>query len=129
VRSRHLLLIAAGLVLTPALAFAAPSEANFLASCGACHQPTGMGIPGAFPALAGNAFVQGPAGPVISTVLGGRGGMPAFKGDLDDANLASVLSYIRTAWGNKASLVEPADIAAVRTGAAGPADKAIGAPH
>jgi cytochrome c6 len=129
VRGRRLCLLAAGVFAAPALALAAPSEANFLASCSACHQPTGLGVPGAFPALAGNALVQGPAGPVIATVLNGRGGMPAFKGDLDDATLSSILSYVRTAWGNKGGPVEPADIAAVRTGAAPAPDKTIGAPH
>ena len=127
--SKRLCLLVAGLLSVPALAMAAPSEANFLASCSACHQPTGMGIPGAFPALAGNALVQGPAAPVIATVLNGRGGMPAFKGDLDDATLSSIVSYVRTAWGNKASLVEPTDIAAVRTGGAPAPDKTMGAPH
>lgn len=126
---KGLFLAVAGLMSVPALAFAAPSEAGFASACSACHQPTGMGIPGAFPALAGNAFVQGPAGPVIATVLNGRGGMPAFKGDLDDAALSGVLSYIRTAWGNKASLVEPADVAAVRTGGTPAPDKTMGAPH
>jgi mono/diheme cytochrome c family protein len=107
-------LAAIAALAVPALAFAQPSEANFLASCSACHQATGMGIPGAFPALAGNAFVQGPAQPVIATVLNGRGGMPTFKGDLDDATVASILSYVRTAWGNKGTPVTAADVAAIR---------------
>jgi mono/diheme cytochrome c family protein len=127
--SKLVCLTAAALLSVPALALAAPSEAGFAAACSACHQPTGLGIPGAFPALAGNAFVLGPPAPVIATVLNGRGGMPAFKGDLDDAALAGVLSYVRTAWGNKASLVEPPDVAAVRTGGTPAPDKTIGAPH
>ena len=36
-------------------------EALFKENCAACHQPDGKGVPGAFPALAGNSFVQGPA--------------------------------------------------------------------
>lgn len=127
--SQRLCLLAAGVLSVPAVALAAPSEAGFTAACSACHQPTGLGIPGAFPALAGNAFVLGPPAPVIATVLNGRGGMPAFKGDLDDAALAGVVSYVRTAWGNKASLVEPPDVAAVRAGAAPAPDKTMGAPH
>ncbi len=127
--SKRLFMAVAGLISVPAMALAAPSEAGFTAACAACHQPTGLGIPGAFPALAGNAFVQGPAAPVIATVLNGRGGMPAFKGDLDDAALAGVVSYVRTAWGNKASPVEPADVAAVRTGGPPVPDKTMGAPH
>ncbi len=122
---RSAILAAAILMAAPALAMAAPSEANFLASCSACHQPTGMGIPGAFPALAGNPFAQGPAEPVIATVLNGRGGMPAFKGDLDDAAIASILSYVRTAWGNKGAPVEAADVAAVRSGVAPAPEKTL----
>jgi mono/diheme cytochrome c family protein len=112
------LALAAAVLAAPALALAAPSEANFLANCSACHQATGKGIPGAFPALAGDAFVQGPATPVIATVLNGRGGMPTFKGDLDDATIASILSYVRTAWGNTGTPVEAADVAAVRASSA-----------
>jgi len=108
---------------TPALA--APGEDGFAASCAACHQPTGKGIPGAFPALAGNAFVQGPAGPVIDTVLNGRGGMPAFKGDLDDAALADVVTYIRSAWSNTGGPVAAADVAAVRSGGSAAPPKKI----
>jgi cytochrome c6 len=106
-------------------ALAAPGEALFMANCSACHQPSGKGIAGAFPALAGNPFVQGPATPVISTLLDGRGGMPTFKGDLDDPMLAAVLTYIRSAWGNTAGPVAPDEVAAIRAGTAPPPPKSI----
>ena len=106
---------ACALLLAPAAAFAAPpGESVFADNCAACHQPTGKGVPGAFPALAGNKFVLGQPAPVISTVLNGRGGMPAFKSELTDLQLAQVVSYIRTGWGNKAPVVTPAQVIGVR---------------
>jgi cytochrome c6 len=106
-------------------AWAGAGEDMFAANCSACHQPTGKGIPGAFPALAGNPFVQGPPDLVIATVLNGRGGMPTFKGDLDDATLAAILTYVRSAWGNTAAPVAPADVALIRSGTAPPPPKSI----
>lgn len=92
-------------------------QAVFAANCAACHQVSGAGIPGAFPALKGNAFVQGEAGKVVATVLTGRGGMPSFAQTLDNAQLALVLSYVRSAWGNKADAVSADDVEAVRIAA------------
>jgi cytochrome c6 len=87
----------------------------FAKNCAACHQATGLGIPGAFPALKGNVFAQGDPAIVIATVLKGRAGMPAFAASLDDEKLASVLTYVRSAWGNKAAAVATADVATVRS--------------
>ena len=92
-------------------------QAAYLDNCAACHQPTGLGIKGAFPALAGDPFVLGPADQVIGTVLNGRGGMPAFRDELSDEQLAAAISYIRTGWTNKAKPVSAADVAAARTSA------------
>ena len=89
-------------------------KAVFAANCAACHQATGAGIPGAFPALKGNRFAQGDADAVIATVLMGRGGMPTFAESIDDAQLAQVISYIRQAWGNQAEPVSPQAVQAVR---------------
>jgi cytochrome c6 len=80
---------------------------TFMDNCSACHQATGKGIPGAFPALAGNKFVQGDPKLVVTTLLNGRGGMPTFRDELNDAQIASVLSYVRSAWGNTAKPVTP----------------------
>ncbi|MDB5457811.1 MAG: cytochrome [Caulobacter sp.] len=93
---------------------ATPPQALFMDNCSACHQPTGKGVTGAFPALAGNPFVQGDPALVSVTVLNGRGGMPAFKDDLTDADLAAVLTYVRSAWGNKAKPVTVAQVRAAR---------------
>jgi mono/diheme cytochrome c family protein len=98
----------------PVVALAAPPQTTFMDNCSACHQATGKGIKGAFPALAGSPLVQGDPAIVTATVLNGRAGMPAFKDDLTDIELAGVLTYIRTSWGNKGKPVSIADVKTVR---------------
>jgi cytochrome c6 len=116
--------LAAVTLATPALADDS-GQAQFLASCSACHQLTGLGIKGAFPPLAGSAFVQGGVGAVAGRVLNGRGGMPRFKGDLSDQQIAAILTYVRAAWGNHAGPVMPAQVAAARAGAAPAASQGL----
>jgi len=99
----------------------APADATsplqtFTDNCAACHQPDGKGIRGAFPALAGSALVTGAPPGAILVVLNGRGGMPAFKADLTNAQIASALTFARTSWGNKAKPITPTQVAALRTG-------------
>ena len=107
-----------------ASAQAAPATAEmsgaslFAQNCSACHQLTGKGIPGAFPALAGDAFPQGPPEPVVRLLLNGRGGMPSFRADLDDRQIAAILTYVRSTWGNQAPMITPAVVAKVRGSAA-----------
>ena len=91
-------------------------EQLFTDNCSACHQKTGLGIPGAFPALAGDKFVLGDPVLVAGTVLYGRGGMPAFKDSLPDPVLADIVTYVRSAWGNKAKPIAADVFAKVRTG-------------
>lgn len=109
--------IFAGVCLAAAAAthvHGAEPQATFLDNCSACHQASGQGIPGVFPALAGDTFVKGDAAQVVRVILGGRGGMPSFRNDLSDEQIAAVASYIRTSWGNRAKPVSPAFIAEVR---------------
>lgn len=115
--SRFAALALASAIAAPALASAATPQSQFLDNCSACHQATGKGVKGAFPALAGSAFVQGDPKIVMTTVLNGRAGMPAFKDDLTDADLAAILTYVRSSWGNKASAIKPADVLAARNAA------------
>jgi cytochrome c6 len=106
-----------GLLAVSALSGAAQAgtpQSLFNDNCSACHQTTGKGVKGAFPALAGDPFVQGDPAALTATVLAGRAGMPAFKDDLNDADLASVLTYIRASWGNKGAPVSAANVAAAR---------------
>ena len=117
-------LIKAAMVVVALFAAAASSplraqevdgKALFLKNCAACHQPTGKGIPGAFPALAGSKFVQGKGAEVASVLLKGRGGMPDFSDSLSDRDIATVLTFVRSNWGNKADGLSEADIGALRT--------------
>lgn len=88
----------------------------FATNCAACHQPEGEGIEGAFPRLAGNAFVAGDPEGVVATLLNGRGGMPSFRDDLKDDQLAAVASFIRSSWGNAAAPIPAQAFAAQRNG-------------
>ncbi|AXA93883.1 cytochrome c [Massilia sp. YMA4] len=97
-----------------ATAAEADGKAVFQKSCAACHQASGKGIPGAFPALAGNAFVQGPAQDPATVLLKGRGGMPDFSASLSDADIAAVLTYVRSSWGNGAAALTEQQVATLR---------------
>jgi mono/diheme cytochrome c family protein len=97
-----------------------PGEKLYADNCQACHQKEGAGIPGAFPTLAASPFVQGDPVLLTTTVLNGRGGMPAYKSDLTDQQLAEVLSYIRGVWGNKAEPITTEQVAATRAAAQAP---------
>lgn len=107
---------AAALVLAAPAARAQTGAVLFGQNCAACHQATGKGVPGAFPALAGDPFVKGAKPPVIKTLLNGRGGMPRFSDQLTSTQIASVISYVRASWGNNASPVSRAEVAALRVG-------------
>ncbi len=111
------LLAAVVLLAGPAAASEPAPESLFVANCSACHQRNGQGIPQAFPALAGDALVQGDPQGVVTLLLNGRGGMPAFKAQLDDAQIAAVATYVRSAWGNHAGPVPATLVAQARTGA------------
>ena len=94
----------------------ASGEKVFAANCAACHQPTGKGVPGAFPALDGSKVVLGPPADQIHLVLNGKPGtaMASFKG-LGNADLAAVITYTRNAWSNKTGqAIQPAQIQAAR---------------
>ena len=69
--------------------------------CQACHMPDGKGAVGAghYPALANNPKLASAAYPVVM-VVNGRGAMPAFGGGLSDAQIADVVNYVRTHFGN-----------------------------
>ena len=95
----------------------ARGEKIYAANCVACHQPTGKGVPGAFPALDGSKVVLGPQDAQIDLLLKGKAGtaMASFK-QLSDTELAAVLTYTRNAWSNKAedNIVQPKEVLAAR---------------
>ena len=93
-------------------------KAIYMMTCMACHQPTGLGIPGAFPPFDGSEYVQGDTRRLVALVIKGYMGPITVKGVnynniliavdtqfpilKENAKLADVLNYIRTAWSNKA---------------------------
>ena len=87
--------------------------------CAACHQPTGLGSPPTFPALKGSKIATGPVEAHIEQVMNGKPGtaMQAFKGQLSDAEIASVITFERNAWGNNTgTMVQPIQIKTLRDG-------------
>ena len=85
----------------------------FSSRCASCHQPTGAGLPGVFPPLAGSEFANGDASTLARILLLGikgavtvkgatyNGLMPPFGQQLSDAEIAAVASYVRASFGNK----------------------------
>ena len=95
----------------------AKGEKVYATNCAACHQANGQGIPGAFAALAGSAIATGDVAGHIDIVVNGKPGtaMAAFGPQLNDADLAAVITYERNAWGNDVGdMVQPADVKAAR---------------
>ena len=88
---------------------AAAGAQAYLSNCASCHGVEGKGVKGMIPALAGNSTVNS-AGPqtVIRVVVGGlpaSGGyapMPAAGASLTDQQVADIVNYVRTGFGNTA---------------------------
>lgn len=102
----------------------------FTTHCAACHQATGVGVPGAFPPLAGSRWVTGDPQTPIRVVLRGLAGPIEVQGQtyqgampglarLSDAEIAAIVTHARASWGNAASAVTADDVAAVRKSPSG----------
>jgi len=109
----------------PAAQMAAGKEA-YRATCSACHELDGEGSPGIFPPLPGNSNLQSrDAASIIRIVLDGAQSvttaavpnpatMPAYGAEMNDAEIAAVITYMRNAWGNSAPAVTADQIRAAR---------------
>ncbi len=98
----------------------------YASTCAACHQGTGMGLPGAFPPLKGDPVVLNPDPTVqIQTILHGAHGrniggktypsaMPEFGPALSDADIADIANHERSSWGNNGKPVTADQVKAVR---------------
>ncbi len=87
----------------------------YMASCAACHQPTGLGLPGVFPALKGSPIVLGDIKGHIDILIHGSPGtaMQSFAKQLSIKQLAAVITYKRNAWGNDTGdVIQPSEIQA-----------------
>jgi nitrite reductase (NO-forming) len=99
-------------------------ESVFANNCQACHQENGAGVPDAFPPLAKSDFLNADKVRAIKAVTGGlegkvtvngrvyNGVMPAW--DLPDEEIANVMSYVYSKWGNSGLEVRPAEVQANR---------------
>jgi mono/diheme cytochrome c family protein len=76
-------------------------EAVYNAVCAGCHMPDGKGAvgAGAYPALAENELLAAPSYPIY-LILEGQKAMPPLGGILDDQQIADVVNYIRSNFGN-----------------------------
>lgn len=97
-------------------------EKLYADQCASCHGKQGEGVPHAYPALVGNreVLLASPLNVIKAILHGGFApsthgnpmpyGMPPFGPSLNDDELAAVASYIRQAWGQRASPVSPLDV-------------------
>lgn len=93
--------------------------------CLSCHQADGSGVPNLNPPVTRNQWTMGPKQVLIRQILKGSQGTVEINGDtyhnsmppmahLTDQQIADVLSYVRNNFGNKASIVTPAEVKVVR---------------
>ncbi|TWR24391.1 cytochrome c [Mucilaginibacter pallidiroseus] len=91
-------------------------EALYASNCSSCHQPNGLGIPGAFPSLKGSNIVLDPDPLVQVTVImkgydgragEGYGAMPAVgtNNNLKPEEIAAIINHERSSWGNQSKQV------------------------
>jgi len=97
-------------------------------SCGTCHQEDGQGLKDIYPPIADSEWVTGDKDRLIKLVLHGLWGpievngvkyagqvpMTAVGAMYNDEEVAAVLTYVRNCWGNKAELISPEEVGAVR---------------
>lgn len=103
----------------------AAGEQIYASLCAACHQANGQGLPGVFPPLAESEWVKTAPEVSIKILLLGLNGsvtvngqpyngqMPGFK-QLSDAEIAAVLTHVRTAWNNGGAAVTADAVKEVR---------------
>jgi len=103
-----------------------PGAAVYGKICSSCHQGNGKGLPGVYPPLAGSAFAVGESSVPIRIVLHGfkgkisregkdyNGLMAPWKDQLSDQDIADVLTYVRSSFGNTGAAVTVDEVKAVR---------------
>ncbi|PRD35056.1 UNVERIFIED_CONTAM: Cytochrome c oxidase subunit 2 [Trichonephila clavipes] len=97
----------------------ATGEKVYQGWCVACHQPTGIGLPGIFPALKGSQLILNDRQAHIEIIVNGKAGtaMQAFGKQLSLKELAAVITYTRNAFDNNTGdAVQAADVYAVQQG-------------
>ena len=106
-----------------------PGALLYLDNCAACHRPDGLGYQRVFPRLAGNPVVMAPeAISLASIVLEGsltpktsvtpaQFAMPSFAWRLNDQEVADIVNFIRSSWGNHSAPITTEDVAKLRKSA------------
>lgn len=95
----------------------AQGEKVYVERCAVCHQVSGLGIPGAFPAIKGSPIATGEVAEHIDIVVNGKAGtaMQAFANQLTEQEIAAVVTYQRNAFGNESGdTVQASDINAFK---------------
>lgn len=111
-------------------------EVLYSGTCSTCHQADGKGLPDIFPPLAGSDYLMADKQRSIGIVLNGLSGPVTVNGksytsvmpplsNLNDDEVANILTYVRNSWGNSGDAVNSAEVAAVR----GTTPRPPGAPH
>jgi mono/diheme cytochrome c family protein len=103
-----------------------PGALLYLDNCAACHRPDGMGYKRVFPQLAGNPVVMAPEPISLATIVlegsltpktnatPAQFAMPSFAWRLNDQEVADVVNFIRSSWGNQSAPIEAEDVAKLR---------------
>ncbi|WP_430810289.1 MULTISPECIES: c-type cytochrome [unclassified Carboxylicivirga] len=102
-----------------------PGKQAYLRHCMACHQRNANGLPGMYPPLANNKMVSGDPSPLIDIVLNGMSGEIEVNGqkyngvmasyrNLSDQEIADILNYLRTGFGNEGAEIVASDVKALR---------------
>ncbi|MCB9072326.1 MAG: nitrite reductase, copper-containing [Bdellovibrionaceae bacterium] len=95
----------------------------FVKNCAACHQLDGKGVKGAFPPLAASDWLNQDQKRAISAVKNGLSGNLKVNGEvyngvmpalgLSREDIANVLTYVYSEWGNSKKVIKPSDVDAV----------------
>ncbi len=129
----HELYQKAGPATAAAAAEPVSGELVYSTICMPCHQAGGTGVEGRYPPLAGSEWLARDASIPVRIVLNGLTGpiqvkgvayaneMPPQGAQLSDAEIAAVLTYVRSSFGNKAGPVDEALVKKLRTETAGQA--------
>jgi nitrite reductase (NO-forming) len=99
-------------------------ERVYTQNCVACHQAEGQGIPGAIPPLAGSDYLNADEARAIGLIVNGLDGPITVNGEsfnsimpslgLSNDDIANVLTYIYSQWGNAGFVVLPEAVGATR---------------
>jgi mono/diheme cytochrome c family protein len=103
-----------------------PGALLYLDNCAACHRPDGLGYKRVFPQLAGNPVVMAPEAISLATIVlegsltprtsatPAQFAMPSFAWRLNDQEVADVVNFIRSSWGNHSAPMDARDVAKLR---------------